>query len=239
MRQVPNNALNRATSGGALRAPVKTLRIKLRRYQNLKRILRSLGYRLLMLRPRGLACLGPNSMVQRPRTLRGRGRISIGADCMILSHSLLWAVSEYGQDKFESTISIGNNVYIGRYLYCVACDLVVLGDGCVLSEHVYLTDFNHGYSPDRGPILAQPLEKGGPVIIGANTFVGYRATILPGVSLGEWCVVAAHSVVTKSFPAYSMLAGAPARVIKIYSAEQRAWIAPESINLSPRNSEGR
>ncbi|WP_396275136.1 acyltransferase [Granulicella aggregans] len=72
--------------------------------------------------------------------------------------------------------------------------------------------------------MRQNLESKGPIVIGDNCFLGYRVAVTPGVTLGEWCVVGANSVVTKSFPPYSMIAGAPARMIKRYSLEERAWV---------------
>ncbi len=55
--------------------------------------------------------------------------------------------------------------------------------------------------------MDRPLVKGGPIEFGRSCFVGFGATILPGVTLGEHCVVGARAVVTKSVPAFSMLLG--------------------------------
>lgn len=137
------------------------------------------------------------------------------------------AVSDYEGLKYSPSIQIGDNVYIGRYAYLVACDEIEIGDGCVLSEHVYITDLSHGFNPHGGSIMKQAIESKGPVRIGANCFLGYRTTVVPGVILGQWCVVGANSVVTRSFPAYSMVAGAPAKVIKIYSPQLQRWVAAD------------
>jgi len=53
-----------------------------------------------------------------------------------------------------------------------------------------------------------------PIIIGDNTWVGARVTILPGVTIGNFCVIAAGSVVNRDVPDYSVVAGVPAKIIK-------------------------
>jgi lipopolysaccharide O-acetyltransferase len=112
---------------------------------------------------------------------------------------------------------------MGHYA-CVTCiDSVDIGDGCVLSEHIYIADSFHGIDPKDGPIMERVLGSKGPVVIGRRSFLGYRSSVLSGVTLGEHCIVGAHSVVTDSFPKYTMLAGAPARAIKTYCEVSGQW----------------
>ena len=63
----------------------------------------------------------------------------------------------------------------------------------------------------------------GPVEIGENCFIGIRVSILQGVKLGRGCVVASHSVVTKSFPDFTMIAGIPAKAIKKFNFQTNNW----------------
>lgn len=58
-----------------------------------------------------------------------------------------------------------------------------------------------------------------PIIIGDNTWVGVRVTILPGVTIGNYCVVAAGSLVNKDVSDYTVVAGVPAKVIKHLNPE--------------------
>lgn len=53
-----------------------------------------------------------------------------------------------------------------------------------------------------------------PIIIGDNTWIGARVTILPGITIGDFCIVAAGSVVTKDIPDYTVVAGVPAKEVK-------------------------
>jgi serine O-acetyltransferase len=60
--------------------------------------------------------------------------------------------------------------------------------------------------------------------IGNNVILGTGSKILGGITIGDGCIVGANSVVTKSFPDYSMIAGVPARLIKTFSFEKQDWV---------------
>lgn len=207
-----------------IRATLKTTLIRIKR-------------EVLLQRPSALGSLGARSFIQRPRTLRGSRDIYVGQETQILSGASISALSQYGDKVYEPKIHIGDRVYIGRHAYMTAVQGITIEDDCVLSEHVYITDLNHGFNPMHGAIMKQSLESKGPVRIGRNCFLGYRAAVMPGVTLGEWCVVGAHSVVTHSFPSYSMIGGAPAHLIKVHSRQLDKWVKPDTINPGVRESQ--
>ncbi|WP_288425628.1 acyltransferase [uncultured Spirosoma sp.] len=142
------------------------------------------------------------------------GKIIIGNNTTLGKHTWIAAYGAYANQTFKPTIKIGDNVSIGNYLCLTAIDSIVINNGCLLSEYVFITDHFHGTDPNQGTPASQNLYSKGSTEIGENTFIGYRATILSGVKLGRHCVVGAHSVVNKSFPDYSVIAGVPARLIK-------------------------
>ena len=106
---------------------------------------------------------------------------------------------------------IGNDVFIGR-----GCQLwahsatagIAIGDHVLLGPDVLVTTLGHRYEDPAMPVVARP------VVIGPRCWIGARATILPGVTLGEGVVVAAGSVVAEDIPAWAVVAGVPARLVK-------------------------
>lgn len=174
----------------------------------------------------GLSRLGANSLILLPRWIYNKKHISIGDNSIIGRFAILHPIKNYGQREYSSKILIGNNVYIGGFSQIHCMELISIDDGCVLSEHVYISDIAHGLVPDAGLIMEQDLECKGPVYIGANTFIGYGVSVMPGVTLGKNCIVGTRSVVTHSFPDYSMIAGSPAKLLKTYCFKEKEWIKP-------------
>ncbi len=174
--------------------------------------------------PQGLKKLGEDAYIMLPRRIEGASCIEIGDRSVIYKHGWLSAILHYANEDFTPHLVIGDDVYIGQYSCIICLSNIVIGSGCVLSEHVYITDSAHGLDPQDGLIMKQKLVKKGDVYIGNSSFIGYRACIMPGVTLGNHCVVGVNSVVTHSFPDYSMVAGSPARLIKTYSPTEKKWL---------------
>jgi acetyltransferase-like isoleucine patch superfamily enzyme len=186
--------------------------------QFLKEAFRSLYYH-----PHGMK-MGKSSIIDRPRWILNPHRIEIGEKTSILRHSRLEVYVRHAGGHANGHIIIGNDVYIGCYAMICALDSITIGDGCVLSDRVFIEDCSHGTDPDGPPIMERPLESKGPIKIGNRCFIGIGSAILSGVTLGDNCIVGSLSVVTKSFPAYSMVAGSPARLIKRFDPLSKQWI---------------
>ncbi|MBP9691203.1 acyltransferase [Candidatus Woesebacteria bacterium] len=114
----------------------------------------------------------------------------------------------------KGSITINDNTTIGRRSVISACGSILIGSDCVFSYNVSVLDHDHlvqdrNIKPSEGK-LTKPQN----ITIGDECFVGANVCILKGVTLGKHCVVGANSVVTKSFPAYSVIAGSPAKLIR-------------------------
>ncbi len=165
-------------------------------------------------RPLRIGSMGRGSVLMLPRRIQGAQRVVIGADVVVQPHGWIAAVEHYAGQQWTPRVQIGDHCRIGRHAVITAVEGVTLGDGCLLSEQVFISDHAHGTLPGAIAPARQPLVPLGPVRIGRHCFIGIRACILGGVTLGDHCVVGANAVVTRSFPAGSVLAGAPARLVR-------------------------
>ncbi|MEP6695723.1 MAG: acyltransferase [Pseudonocardiales bacterium] len=113
----------------------------------------------------------------------------------------------------EGTLRIGDKCVFGSD-NTVNCQLdVEIGPATLVADWVYVCDFDHIFSDLNVPIKDQGIVKA-PVRIGPGAWIGVKATVLKGVTVGAGSVIAANTVVTRSVPAYSIVAGAPGRVIR-------------------------
>ena len=114
----------------------------------------------------------------------------------------------------ESGLMVGKSFSYGRYCFFdpTFCFLISIGDNVTFSTRVHVLAHDASLKRTLG------YSKVGKVNIGNNVFVGANTTILPGISIGDFSIVGAGSVVTKSIPANEVWAGNPAR--KICSFEE-------------------
>ncbi len=106
-----------------------------------------------------------------------------------------------------NNITIGNCSVINRNTYLDGRGGLTIGSNVSISPHAYILTLDH--DPQSKDFATKP----GPVGIDDYVWIGVRATILPGVSLGKGCVIGAGTLVTRDVEDYSIVAGVPARII--------------------------
>jgi acetyltransferase-like isoleucine patch superfamily enzyme len=181
---------------------------------NLKycRLALRLGWLKLRFRGRlktdGLCFVGPGVKLEigREATLR-LGRWSwIGHGSKIRIH--------------EGEASIGAKTVLGQECTISAFQHVSIGRECIVADRVMLIDFDHGVVEVERPIRLQGIYKRD-VSVGHNCWIGYGACILRGVTIGDNCIVGTNTVVTKDVAPNAVVAGAPARVLRMRPAPER------------------
>lgn len=108
-------------------------------------------------------------------------------------------------------VTIGDYTRIG--IHCTLIGPVCIGNHVNLAQGITVTALNHNFEDSSKRIDEQGVSTK-PVVIGDDVWIGTNAVILPGVTIGSHCVVAAGAVVTKDVPDHTLVGGVPAKVIK-------------------------
>lgn len=111
----------------------------------------------------------------------------------------------------DSKITVGNNAIL-RGATIWASTEITIGEKFLAAPYAWIVDNDaHGIDPAR---RGNRYAESAPIKIGNNVWIGYRAMVLKGVSIGDNTVIGAGAIVTKDIPANSIAAGVPAKVIK-------------------------
>jgi acetyltransferase-like isoleucine patch superfamily enzyme len=114
----------------------------------------------------------------------------------------------------EARIRIGQGTFLNLGVMIASAGLVEVGEHCMLANGCFLTDADHRFDDRNRPVPWQGFTSKGPTRVGSNVWCGAHVVITGGVSVGERCVIGANSVVTRDIPAFSIAAGAPAKVLR-------------------------
>lgn len=146
--------------------------------------------------------------------------ISIG-DNVSFGHDSIIACYEYHSDiktGYKPELCFGNNIQFGNYNHISCLNKIVIGDGVLTGDNVSIIDNFHGkLCIDEVNIIPakRDLYSKGPIIIGKNVWIGKNVCIMPNVKIGDYSIIGANSVVTHDIPAYAIVAGVPAKEIRI------------------------
>jgi acetyltransferase-like isoleucine patch superfamily enzyme len=149
--------------------------------------------------------------------------LEIGKDAVV--HLGRWAWIGHGTKirAHEGEVRIGAKSVLGQECTISAFQHVSIGRECIVADRVMLIDFDHGVVEVERPIREQGIYKRD-VRIGNNVWIGYGASFLRGVTVGDNAVVGTYTVVNKDVAANSVVAGVPVRVLRMREApRQLRW----------------
>ena len=142
---------------------------------------------------------------------------SVGIDArhnsqIVIGHRVSIGKFTILSSKGES-ITLSDGVNIGSHCRVATQTKIFIGSSTLIAAYAYIGPGNHMHSPS-GSIIDGAMDLRGGVRIENNVWVGTRATILDGVTIGEGAIVGAHSLVTEDVPPWTVVAGVPAKIIK-------------------------
>jgi maltose O-acetyltransferase len=115
--------------------------------------------------------------------------------------------------EFATDLSIGDNSGIG--INCIISRGVSIGNNVMMGPECFVYTSNHNFENPEIPMIQQGYKAMEPVTIGNDVWIGSRVTILPGVKIGNHCIIGASAVVTKDVPDYAIVGGNPAKILRM------------------------
>ncbi len=177
----------------------------------------------------GFALNAPGLHLGRGSIVRGARHISLGKDIRAKSDLWLEAAVQHGDQNFEPIIRIGDGACFSDGVHISCIDRIVIKKNVLMGSHIYISDHNHGlYKGPENSLPSEPparrkLGGGGPVLIGENVWVGDNVIIVGPVTIRDGAIIGANSVVRGNVPAYTIIAGIPARVVKRFDPVTQCW----------------
>lgn len=165
--------------------------------------------------------IGNNFRVRRFAHLYGCNYVSIGNSFTSGPGLRIECWEQYLDSKFIPNLVIGDNVTLNFNCHLACINQIIFGDNVLIGSNVFITDHFHGkidLSDVNIPPSYRKLYSKGPVVIEDNVWIGENVTILPNVKIGFGSIIGANTVVTKSFPPFSVIIGNPGRLLKTLGA---------------------
>ena len=192
-------------------------------------VIRGYYYKAFHITSNGPLSAGRNVKIVGPKKLLVTGR-----KCKIESCALIQSVSSHGIKLGDNVtvchgalirptgywrgnlgwgLTIGDNSSIGAYSYIGCSGRITIGNNVMIGPNVSIIAENHIYTEDSKNFKEQGVSNKG-ITISDNVWIGTKATILDGVTIGQGSIIAAGAVVTQDVPSSVVVGGVPAKVIK-------------------------
>jgi acetyltransferase-like isoleucine patch superfamily enzyme len=183
--------------------------------------------------PTLFAKCGKRPGLGRGMVLRGSRQIELGEKALIDDYAVLDVRGSDGKMVIEDFVSIGRystlaakngeirlaqGVNVGSYCRIATQTKVEIAESALIAAYCYIGPGNHKKATSGQPLISQQMELKGGVKIGAHAWIGTRATILDGVSIGDRAIVGAHSLVVNDVAPNTVVVGTPARVVSPHNS---------------------
>ena len=156
--------------------------------------------------PEQLARLGPDCVFEAGVLIFHPENVALGRNVYVGHQSIL-------KGYYKNRLEIGDETWIGQQCFFHAAGGLTIGSQVGIGPAVKILTSQHAEAPRAQPIFSAPLEFK-PVIIEDGADIGVGAILMPGVTVGRGAQVGAGAVVTRDVPAYTIVAGSPARVLR-------------------------
>lgn len=168
-------------------------------------------------------CVGAGSVIGAATQIVNSGNVRIGRNCLLQD-------AVYIRAGTQGRVVIADRAAINSFCRFFGHGGIEIGEDTQVGPGTLITTTTHDYSRE----LETSFE---PVVIGRGVWIGANVTILPGVVIGDFCVIGAGSVVNRSIPAESLAVGVPARVVrKVDRPAPRGAPGDESASPGTRTS---
>ena len=154
-------------------------------------------------------------------------RIKLGDGIRIEKDTCLGLSVPIDEEREQPVIVIDDNCVIHWRAQIGGKNRIHLERDVIVAQDALIVDQNHAYEDTSIPIGDQGFTKGGTIRIGQGSFIAHGASVICSrgdLVLGRNCFVAAHAVVTRSAPPYSVLSGNPAMIVRQFDPVKRAWV---------------
>lgn len=156
-----------------------------------------------------------------PLGLYGVKYMRLGDDVTIAFQAYVAALREF---DVAPVLTIGRGTRIGELSHIICSHSVTIGEDVLFANRLFISDCSHAYRDISVPVLHQGLDQLAPVQIGDGSWVGENVCII-GCTIGRHCIIGANSVVMRHVPDYSVVAGAPARIVRRFCTMRQQWLA--------------
>lgn len=168
--------------------------------------------------------IGKKASIKPPFRYANLDQIVLGNNVTINSNCWIQSVRHKSTKKNIPKVIIGDHVSIGMNATISAAKNIIVEEYVFTARNVYISDHKHKYDDISMPISIQSIDNIADVRIGKYTWLGQNSVVMPGVTIGRHCIIGANAVVTKDVPDYSVVVGVPAKIIKQYDQNRKAWI---------------